>query len=1076
MLKPLAEPSLEKHPGSGRTAFERNLLPGFARWFVDRLERLRPDYLIPAETKGARLLESVSEYARRELGAPIQVPILYRTALAYIDAETLRGSRVMVLDDAVRTGSSLARHCEHVERWGVEEVHEAICIGFVGDGHAHRAEDCYRLVEDPDLYRQYVWQLTELVRARGLPPEVDHHVFELRLPGPLPLVWGEVEAALGQWGALSVDAPAEDWGRLCGLTLHFPEFPGTIAFPTNGPVRNEGPNKIRLFPDQAGDVVYVVPVSFPSLDLEGAPQAGFPAAVARELLRGWTGREGSVGELLASLAEKRDPEAVFRMLSASAETELVCGLTNLLRAVFGSGKVAVDPQRDLFHRLYGTTVGELLAERIAMELQRADGLPASSPAAPPDAEPAIPLFLSSAVVENTRDVAEGLKDLYEKRRQSPDFQPRERVGRSLAEIAATLDGDRLLASRCVDFGLAMTTLVPYVDESRLGEGCLRVERRYRVSEANRGYPFEDMAAVYQGMGEELITYCSDYLAEHSVRFKGRNLPIAVATSLVAIMRPMLEKLELPIGVEPGQPEPAIVLRSKPQAIGPREVESAFFVLEGADAQIVPSPYFRERCEANQLRIDRWDFTESIENFLDLMMPVLDGLEEDKLGEVLGGWSMSSDRMLGLTHVQSAIEAALAAIEPPLTRMVRGQAHRRSERLSESIATIERSARSALKVLDGDWATIAEQCWPRHTKRVASLLESGAPPADASSLFEMPAALLDALGAATLLTTRLDQISARVWHGNELDDDGKLVAAIGRAVAALRRSLASLEGDDLLAKPLPQELPRVPDVAEQLLSLLGILGAFAAASVGSFRGPKGLRATYAGEDDRERCILFMDLAESFVHAIQHSPEENRKWKNLALGCAAQWGKAFGGVKPRDPEGDAIWLEFETVSAAVLCGAAIQVHAHALRSTGVAQLQWGLRMAVDVGRIRNGEDGNAIGLALDRPATLAKKVKDEDSIERVLVTPSAAERCPVTLRCEPLMSLLGEEVKLAEIDHEAALMEPWSVDCAATVASMAAHLRSLSSKVTAEFLEEPEEMLEEGEVESSQQAGAAGATGE
>ena len=371
MLKPLVEPSLDRHPGSGKTAFERNLLPGFARWFIDRLEKCRPDYLIPAETKGARLLEAVSEFARKELGAPIQVPILYRTALAYVDPETLRNSRVMILDDAKRSGSSLARHRKCVEEWGVEEVQEAICIAYGDEGGSRDRDSCYRVVSDIDLYREYIWQLTELVCGRGLPPEVDHHVFEMRLPGGLPRIWGEVEAALGQFGALSVDAPEREWGEVRGLTLHFPELPGSAKHPTEGPVRNEGPSKVRLFPDESGDVVYVVPVSFPALDLPATASEDLSPAKTAELARRWTRRGESIGEFLADAATRRDPEAVFRILSASAEIDLVCGVASVLADVFGAAGVSIEPQRDLFSRLYGPDVGEQVAARIEQELQAA---------------------------------------------------------------------------------------------------------------------------------------------------------------------------------------------------------------------------------------------------------------------------------------------------------------------------------------------------------------------------------------------------------------------------------------------------------------------------------------------------------------------------------------------------------------------------------------------------------------------------------------------------------------------------------------------------------------------------------
>ena len=603
-----------------------------------------------------------------------------------------------------------------------------------------------------------------------------------------------------------------------------------------------------------------------------------------------------------------------------------------------------------------------------------------------------------------------------------------------------------MASRCVDFGLAMTTLVPYVDEQR-DRDRIRVERKYRVSEANKGFPFEDMAAVYQAIGEETIAYCSHYLGEHSERFRNTDLPLEVATGLIAIMRPILEELKLPLGIEPGQPNPRIALRRKPEVVSPVDIESPFFKLEGA--AIVPSPHFIERCDADELRIDRWSITQHVENFLDLMMPLLDDVPADQLDEVLSGWTLSSDHMLGLTHLQSAIKAALEVIDAPLKRILRGEEHQQTLGVVERVVVIGDSARTDLDTLSGDWASIAEACWPHHSKRVSSLLESGAPPADPGTLFELPRALLGAATTTSMLTARLDEISARVWKGEEAAGDGAAVAEISRSCAEMRRALASLDGDELPGRTAGDTRVTIVQASEELLALAATLIAFADAIAGSFCGPKGLRQIDEREREREKAILFMDLAGSFVHAIEHSPEENHAWKELALGCAAQWGRAFGGDEPRDREGDAIWLEFETVGAAVLCGAAIQMHAHALRSTKVPQLQWSLRMAVDFGWIRNGDGGNATGLALDLPATLAKKVKDDASIQRVLVTTAATERCSEHVHREPLIHLLGERVELASVDAPEASMEPWSVDTPVVLAELSSHIEAIAAKLASGF---------------------------
>jgi hypothetical protein len=1048
MLKPLVEPSLNKGVEPGSTAFERNLLPGFARWFMERLEKRRPDYLIPAETKGARLLEAVSDYARRELGASIQVPILLCTALSYMDRDALRGAQVMILDDARRTGASLDRHREGVERAGVESIEEAVCIARSGPGFPDKPEGCYRLVSDSELYREYVWQLTELVCGRGLPPEVDHHVFEMKLPGELPMIWGEVEAALGQFSVLSVDAPEREWGEVRGLTLHFPQLPGSSAYPT------EGPNKIRLFPDLSTGTVYVVPVSFPAVELPREAAGGLSLEETLEHVCLWTRQRTGIGDFLARAAHTRSPEAIFRMLSATAETELVCGMAAVLGQLFGPEKVQITPQRDLFRRLYGPTIGAQVADRVAQEVEKAkeeDERKADLIAQ----EPAVPLFLSKDVMVRTRTVAEGLQELYKEQSAQPGFSPSDRVGQSLPEITETVDGDRLMASRCIDFGLAMTTLVPYVGEQKIGDR-IRVERKYRVSEANRGFPFEDMEVVYQQIGEEILAFYSDYLAKHSDRFRDSHLPLDIATSLIAIMRSLLEKLKIPLWVEPGQPNPVIALRRKPEIVGPGQEESEFFVIS-REGGIVPSTYFEERCAANRLRIDTWEITESLENFLDLMLPLLDEVPVEKLDEVLRGWAMSSDRMLGMIHLKSAIEAALHVVDNPLKRILRGEADQQTTLgLVEQASVIRDGGLTDVETLAGNWAISAQACWPNQSKRVTGLLQSGAAPTDTGSLFDLPRALLDAAVTTTVLTTRLDEISARISNGREKSEDRERVLEVSRSCAELRQSLFSLESQAPSFRSSGETRELLVSAAEGLRTLAATLVAFANALAGDFRGPKGIQRAEEGDNARERFVLFMDLANSFVHALQHSPEENHEWKLKALGCAAQWGKALGGVQPRDQEGDAMWLEFEDAESAILCGAAIQMHAQSLRSTGIPQLQWSFRMAVDFGWIRDGDSGNATGLALDRPATLAKKVKDAGSTRWVLLTPEAITRCTGSLVKKPLVAALGREVELADVDHDGASMEPSVVDTSASVAQLASHIQAAAARISKAFgVGEPEE---------------------
>jgi hypothetical protein len=197
------------------------------------------------------------------------------------------------------------------------------------------------------------------------------------------------------------------------------------------------------------------------------------------------------------------------------------------------------------------------------------------------------------------------------------------------------------------------------------------------------------------------------------------------------------------------------------------------------------------------------------------------------------------------------------------------------------------------------------------------------------------------------------------------------------------------------------------------------------------------------------VLSFDISKSFDHALRNDFEVNYDWKNAGLNLIAQWGKAFGGWEGRDREGDAIWLEFEQPGdPAVLCAAAVQQHALALRSTAVPSLWWGFRVAIDEGPMRMGDGGNTIGLCLDRVSKLAKVRKDDDeSIERVLVTPDAARLCSPTLREPQLMARFREEVELEQVDLPGARFVPCEVDAVKVLRELCARVSAVAAEITA-----------------------------
>jgi hypothetical protein len=135
-----------------KTAFERNLLPDFADWLVDEIEQRRPDVLIPAGTKGARVLDAALSYAARERGVSPGVPVIYRSALDFISSERLAGYKALSVEDAVQTGESLKRHRDAITGHRIGEISAVACMGW-GRSVSQAEVDCFMRV-DEELYKR----------------------------------------------------------------------------------------------------------------------------------------------------------------------------------------------------------------------------------------------------------------------------------------------------------------------------------------------------------------------------------------------------------------------------------------------------------------------------------------------------------------------------------------------------------------------------------------------------------------------------------------------------------------------------------------------------------------------------------------------------------------------------------------------------------------------------------------------------------------------------------------------------------------------------------------------------------
>ena len=1056
----LANPSLNRvFRGRGKTAFERNLLPGFARWILDELNRREPDYLIPVETKGARVLEAVLRFAREELGEPLSVPVIYASALAYMDPDELASSRVVIVDDAVCTGGSLERHRSRIERYGPTVIEALACVGDATE--AHPGADCYRSV-DSTSYREHVWQLAELVVARGLPPEVDHQLFELRLPGRLQSSWWALKALLRDHGTLTVDAPDIEGETLQPITLHFPDFPGV------GKPGSEIPHKLRLFPDPLNDCTYVVPVSFPPIELSAPVDSAdlpperwrYSREVAHRVLLDAAGA-GSVGEVLVDEAEVLDPETIFAAVSTAVEFELVRGLKALIERTLQGSSLRF--QTEQFLRFYGPKAAVTVAAAIDA------GLADVSPAAQPQrSDPATPgafaektPYLDHEIAQATRGIAEQLRKMQEEAKAREEVYPPRRVGLSMHALGE-LVGAPLLASRCVDYGLAMTTLVPFVNLERTAGG-LRLERRYRVSEPREDgrRPYGDMSEVREALSAEMLASICFCVAERSDSYRGRPLDPKLLASLVGILRGLVceeHSIELRALPAPDWEEIVLCTDDRPLTIGDHDGDMLTL-----DKGIRASAGFRIEWTANKLRLDERNSTEDIEEHVSLLIEFLDDMEHAAHEDLLRAWAMCADRRVGLTHVRSSLDAALAAAARALKQVRSKEPHSPA---GVDWKQFTDAAREKLRVLKQDWAAPVRERWrERPSKRQQRVIDSLGAPDPTLGVYRTAEHLVGLIEVMAPLARRVNDASARLWEQEPEPADREVPAAMLEACAQIRAALCTFDED--YEPQMPPEDPRdgLVVAAEELLDVIELVRAFVAATAGLYRGFWDGHRRPLGENKRTVTVLSVDIAGSSTHGSKHVAPEHRKWIGGGLNLAAQWARALTGREGKPREGDEVWIEFPPGDAAVICGAAILQHAAALRSTGIDDIYWRFHVGAHTGELEEDDGNNVVAHAMNKVTKLAKECDKSAVDDTVHLTPEAWKACSAELdeggfsNREDRIELAGESLR------------PFAIDSAKLMAAFGGRIRRLSADL-AEIGRVDEGQLDLGEDEDEEAEGEAG----
>lgn len=1053
--------------GGGRTAFERNILPEFALWLIEQIEARHPDYLIPAETKGARVLESVLRFAREELGTAITVPVLYGTALAFFDPDELARKRLMLVDDTVRTGTNLAYHTRRARAYGARDVQAVACIG-AGDGK-RRDVDCF-IVVDRDLYHEYVWQLTESVVARGLPPEIDHHIYELRFSQRLPGAWTALEEILPNYGTLTVDGPRERREELLGLTLHFPRLPGRDD--AIGPQDFRAVDKLRFVPDLANNSAYLVPVVFPPLEVPpGGRLASIDPGQALELL-GPRGCEGGLGELLVGAAKTLNAKSLFRVNASAAEAESVLALAELLQqAVPGGVEISAHP--DSFERLYGPECGKAAATRISAQLGAASKAPVSPE--PARQQLTAPEFLDQEVVETTHKIVTHLRNLH-RAAMAAGRDRSERIGLSVPQICDFLpDSSALLISRCLDYGMATTALVPFAGYSEEGATAF-VDRRYRVSEPLRGeeLAYDDIDDARIALSEQAIAVIAHNVIERSAGESSEVAPDLLA-ALIAILRPLvLEAHSIPLKVAPAGNQPEILLSDDSRRVAVGEVASVFFDIDETSGGFRPTPHFLDLYESGALPVEVRKSVEDVETRLEILLPLMDDLEPAQCEALLRGWTMSADQRLGLSHVRETLEQPLGDFAGVARRLIRrgpvydhlggivAEAHARSE-----------VAEQMLGVLAAEWEAVARERWGRKLVIERRFRSSLAAPAKPLSFYRLPQALAALTAALGPAVERLSAIAARQWANPGAEVGGHDIATETIEICdRTRRVLTSLDENPPARPDLSQHSAKeaLARAGGELEDTTKIIRALLAACAGAYRGPEDAHMRQAQEPRRHVAVLSVDIAGSRAHRSSY-PDTHEAWKNDGLNVAAQWARAFGGWEARNRFGDDILVEFGAGDAAVLCAALIQSHAAALRSTGLDAISRSFHVGLDCGQVVSQTGGNTDGDCMDRVTAIAKECEEnDDEALHAYASRDAWEFCSSGLR-EADVEREGWR-KEVSLDKGETKVIPVAVDSERLLGHYADSVLALSAELEAQAGERaPEEGFDLGPIKHPEEGGEA-----
>lgn len=227
--------------------------------FLDRIIKTNPDYIVPVEKKGCKLLRWL------QLKKPIS-NIRYKQFFDNTSVN-LKGLRIAIIDDASKYTSTLLRYRKYFESKGaIVDTYSFVGHIKIQNGERYKYDEkaiIFQYLEE-SAYQEYIIQQSQTLLKENISFDIDHIVFETKLSDSfdydhfISKLWslGEVE--------YTNDIYTPDYiENICLFNFSFPIcLPRDICNISFSSLR-----KIRFSYNQNTNVIKIVPLVFPIWDI-----------------------------------------------------------------------------------------------------------------------------------------------------------------------------------------------------------------------------------------------------------------------------------------------------------------------------------------------------------------------------------------------------------------------------------------------------------------------------------------------------------------------------------------------------------------------------------------------------------------------------------------------------------------------------------------------------------------------------------------------------------------------------------------------------------------------------------------